>query len=98
MTTETAAQRIARIRAELKQTEAEDHPEEIEYRNGDLFDEDSGEHLGTIDVKDAHDTKEVDTMPASLSVFMNGYFYVFTVQRRYKQGEDNGEAATRIQV
>lgn len=93
-----AKARVAALRLELQQIAAEDHPEQITYRNGDLYDEDNGEYLGTIDVKDAHDNKEVDTIPARLSLFMNGYFYVFTTQSRYKEGEDNGEEAKRIQT
>lgn len=44
--------------------------------NGDLFDEDSGDQLTTIDLVK-------DTPPASLSLYVNGFFYVYTIDRRY---------------
>jgi len=98
---ETAAEKVARIKRELAQAnkEASEDVADIGFTNGDLYDEDSGEHLGTFDVKDAHEGKEIDTIPASLSVYMNGYFYVYVIQRRYKEGEKDGkEEADRIQT
>jgi len=89
---ESSAEKLARIRNELKQAERETGDiGDIDYKNGDLYDEDSGEHLGQIDVKDAHDGKEVDTIPAKLSMYMNGYFYVFNMHARYKAEDDNDQ-------
>mgnify|MGYP003403857338 FL=1 len=88
---ENPVEKLARIRNELQQAESEEtnnNIEDIGYSNGDLFDEDSGEYLGEIDVKDAHNGKEIDTLPAGISVFFNGYFYIFAIKGRYKAEEN----------
>jgi len=87
---ETTKEKLARIRQEVVSASHEEIAN-IDYTNGDLYDEDSGEHLGQIDVKDAHASKEIDTIPAKLSVFMNGYFYVFNMHARYKAEDESNE-------
>lgn len=59
---------------------------EIGYTNGECYDEDSGDHIGEIDLKDING---VETLPAQLSVFFNGYWYIFHAVSRYKEGEQN---------
>lgn len=48
---------------------------------GDLFDEDSGDSLGQIELDN-------NTVPAKLSVFCNGYIYVYSITGRYKHEEE----------
>jgi hypothetical protein len=62
-------------------------PEE-EHENGDLYDEDLGIYLATVDLK--NDEKEI-TMPARLSLFIHGYWYIFTPVGRYKHEEKANE-------
>lgn len=45
--------------------------------NGELFDENSGDLLAQIELDN-------NTVPAQLSVFCNGYIYVFSITGRYK--------------
>lgn len=44
--------------------------------NGDLFDEDSNTQLTNIELVNG-------VPPARLSLFVNGFFYVFTIDHRY---------------
>lgn len=90
---ETPAEKLERIRAELKRAEQEDL-EEIGYSCGDTFDEDDGGYLGNLDLRDAVDMKEKETLPAKISIYFDGYFYVFQPVTRYKaqgEGEHNEE-------
>lgn len=54
---------------------------------GDVFDEDTGEFLGTLnlDVEDAVSIKPV--LPAQIALFYEGYFYIFKPQSKYKSEE-----------
>lgn len=64
--------------------------------NGDLFDEDTGEHLATIDLKSTAKMIEDDsqTIPASLSLFFNGFWYVYKIDSRYE--EEKEETSSEI--
>lgn len=42
--------------------------------NGDTYDEDSGDHIGFIDVG--------DSVPAQIAVVFNGYYYIFKIDSR----------------
>lgn len=90
---ETPAEKLERIRAELKRAEQSDL-EDIGYNNGDCFDEDDGSYLGNLDLRDEVEMKEKDTLPAKISVYFDGYFYIFQPVSRYKaqgEGEHNAE-------
>lgn len=55
--------------------------------NGDLYDEDTGEYLATLEI--AMDSQGVGkisdgSIPASLSIFFNGYWYIYKIDSRYK--------------
>lgn len=54
---------------------------------GDVWDEDSGEYLGTIDLTE--EGKQV--LPAQLSVWFEGYFYIFKPQSKYKDESNSQE-------
>lgn len=76
------------------QKEVEQEVEEMEKillpnTNGDAYDEDEGTYLGQL-------TNDVDTMcslPAQISIFYEGYWYIFKPQSRYKE-EKEGEKQT----
>lgn len=57
---------------------------ESEFEQGDIYDEDEGRYLATVDLKGED---KVETLPARLSVFMHGYWYIFTPVGRYKHEE-----------
>lgn len=64
--------------------------------NGDLFDEDLGEHLATIDlftVRKDGTAENKESPPASLSLFFNGFWYVYKIDSRYKEEEEELPAA-----
>lgn len=46
---------------------------------GDSYDEDMGTYLGTLSVG--------PDIPANISVFMEGHWYVYKMDRKYKEGE-----------
>lgn len=55
--------------------------------NGDLYDEDTGEYLATIELtkEQNHPTVgDAESIPASLSIFFNGYWYIYKIDSRYK--------------
>lgn len=62
--------------------------------NGDTFDEDANTYLGQI-------TEADDSMlkapPVNISVFLNGYFYVYKMERRYEQEQESTEE-TKVEV
>jgi hypothetical protein len=68
--------------------------EEEEYQNGDIYDEDLGEYLATIDLKG--NEEKVETLPARLSLFMHGYWYIFTPVGRYKEEKDKEKADAKV--
>lgn len=61
----------------------------IGFNNGDLHDEDSGDHLATIDVQGL--TDKVPTPPAVMSLYIEGYWYVYAIKGRYKEGDNTDE-------
>ena len=68
-------------------TETSSDVAEIGYTNGECYDEDSGINIGEIDLKE--NSTGIETLPAQLSVFFNGYWYIFHAVSRYKEGEQN---------
>lgn len=83
-------------RATLHEAEREANKlaEEIGHQNGDLHDEDSGVYFGNLtwpsDSPDQED-KEMKLPPAKLSIYIDGYWYVYSMHARYKEGETNGK-------
>lgn len=66
-----------------------------EFDNGDIYDEDSGHYLATIDLKAEGDT--IETLPAKVSIYMHGYWYIFTPIMRYKHEEkEDGSSETQV--
>lgn len=79
--------KLQALRKELAQAGAEvaeesnlarDMRQEMEAAmvNGDLFDEDSNDSLGQIELVNG-------TLPAQLSIYLNGFLYVYKIDRRY---------------
>lgn len=63
---------------------------DIGFKNGDLHDEDSGEFFCNL----THSTddpqepdKEMKLPPAKLSIYIGGWWYVYNMHARYKEGE-----------
>lgn len=67
---------------------------EIGHINGDLHDEDSGAFFANLkwpsDSANEED-KEMKLPPAKLSLYIDGYWYVYNMHARYKEGETNGK-------
>lgn len=66
--------------------------EEEEFSNGDIYDEDLGRYLATMELKVEGDAKE--SIPAKLSIYMDGYWYVYTPIARYKQEKEDAQSQT----
>jgi hypothetical protein len=65
--------------------------EKPKYENGVIFDEDTGQHLGIL-ADNLHDEENttlipIKTIPATLSVFLDGYWYIYKLDSR-EQAED----------
>lgn len=60
-----------------------------DFDNGDVYDEDTGKYLATIDLK--AEGEVVETLPARVSIFMHGYWYIFSPIIRYKHEEKEDE-------
>jgi hypothetical protein len=62
--------------------------EETKYENGQIFDEDTGQQLGQLadNLYDEVATEliPIQTIPATLSVFLNNSWYVYKLDSRYK--------------
>lgn len=56
---------------------------DIGFKNGDLHDEDSGEFFCNLTYDDA----EMKLPPAKLSIYIDGFWYVYNMHARYKEGE-----------
>lgn len=59
--------------------------------NGDLYDEDTGDFYGTLDLKATEPTLEEptppETVPAQFCLFLNGFWYIYKMDSRYEEGE-----------
>jgi hypothetical protein len=65
---------------------------DIGFKNGDLHDEDTGEffcNLTHISDKVEELDKEMKLPPAKLSLYIDGWWYVYAIHGRYKEGEGN---------
>lgn len=59
----------------------------IPEETGDVFDEDTGEFLGSIDLN----IQGKPVLPAQIAIFYEGYFYIFKPQSKYKSEEEKEE-------
>lgn len=73
-------------------TTAEITPESSTLENGDLYDEDTGKFYATLDLKEKEPTLEepliIETVPAKLVLFLNGFWYVYKMDSRYEEKEE----------
>jgi hypothetical protein len=63
----------------LSSLKIEDLPEDsAPFENGDVFDEDTGQPLGTIEIQNS----------VELSVYRDGWWYVYKLDRKYEHDKD----------
>jgi hypothetical protein len=94
MSEETAGEKIAKIRAGLANVSEEHHVhvhvnvEETKYTNGEIYDEDTGQQLGiladNLHEDNAEELTPIKTIPATLSVYLDGYWYEYKLDSRHK--------------
>lgn len=82
------------------ETYSQHHPKELdsltedqEALNGDTFDEDIECYYGRLTDNSGQDIK---APPVSLSIYINGYYYVYKVERRYEATEEESKQAPEI--
>lgn len=56
-----------------------------DYSNGDCYDEDTGEYLGSFELA------ATDPLPVQLSIMHNGFWYLFKVDSRTKHEPELSE-------
>lgn len=88
-----AAERVQRLiesrqHPEMKADSTPEH-EVATNEQGDCYDEDTGEYLGLLSNTQIEAGQHLATLPAQISVFYEGYWYIFKPQSRYKEGETN---------
>lgn len=70
-----------------------------DYSNGDCYDEDTGEYLGSFELnveEKEEDAKE--SLPVQISMFYDGYWYIYKPMERHKhkpETSSNDEIAGR---
>lgn len=52
----------------------------IKIEDGDVFDEDTGNYIGTLDL--SMDSVKGNSIPAQISIVLNGIFYTFRMDSR----------------
>lgn len=61
------------------------------YEQGDTYDEDTGDFLGSLSIRES-------LPPAQIAVLVNGYWYVFKPDSRYKEEEDVAQEVREVAV
>lgn len=67
-----------------------------QIENGDCYDEDTGIYLGQLtdtETAAAPALQTLNSLPAQISIFYEGYWYIFKPQSKYKE-EKEGEKQT----
>lgn len=93
---EERVNRLIESRKPFTQKEVEQGVEEMEKlldvkepsELGDTYDEDTGEYLGQLTTGAA---RILTTLPVQISIFYEGYWYIFKPQSRYKEEKENND-------